>query len=58
MAYVMVGRVVPDAFAFTLGPASGQAMTEAVASLFYVTLLIARLVAIYSAEGPSELRSR
>lgn len=83
LAYVLVGRVVPGSFAFTVGtssrgsmegfnaiyfsfvtlstvgfgdivPVSGVArmlaMTEAVAGLFYVTLLIARLVAIYSAE--------
>src|SRR5574341_1212129 len=83
LAYVLVGSLVPDSFAFNVGPASGRAMagfnalyfsfvtlsnvgfgeivpvsgvarmlamTEAIAGLFYVTLLIARLVAIYSTE--------
>ena len=80
-AYLLVARVVPDAFAFTAGAASGQGMIgftsiyfsfstlstigfgdivpvsgtsrmlavlEAIVGMFYVTLLIARLVSIYS----------
>jgi len=30
------------------------AITESVAGVFYVTILVARLVAIYSAEGEKE----
>lgn len=83
-AYRLVDRLVPDSFAFTVGPSSSRslagfnslyfsittlatsgygdivpvsglarmlAMTESVAGLLYVALLIARLVALYSSQG-------
>ena len=83
-AYQLVDRLVPDSFAFTVGPSSSRslvgfnslyfsittlatsgygdivpvsglarmlAMTESVAGLLYVALLIARLVALYSSQG-------
>lgn len=43
------GDIVPVS-----GLARMLAMMESVAGMFYVTLLIARLVAIYSSQGPSE----
>ena len=43
------GDIVP-----TSSMARMLAMTEAIAGMFYVTLLIARLVAIYSTEGAKE----
>lgn len=82
-AYRLVDRLVPDSFAFTVGPSSSRslegfnsmyfsittlatsgygdimpvsglarmlAMTECVAGLLYVALLIARLVALYSSQ--------
>jgi len=81
-AYLLVARIVPDAFAFTAGAPSGRAMIgfnslyfsfttlstigfgdivpvsgasrmlavlEAIVGMFYVTMLVARLVSIYSA---------
>jgi hypothetical protein len=86
-AYTLVARLVPESFAFTVGPASLRsmegfrslyfsyatlttvsygdiipvgggarmlAMLESVAGLFYVTLLIARLVALYNSRGRSD----
>ena len=82
-AYTLVARMVPDSFAFTVGPASSHlmhgftslyfsfvtlstvgygdiipvsgvarllAIAEATSGMFYVTLLIARLVALYSSD--------
>jgi hypothetical protein len=84
LAYILVARLVPDSFVFTVGPASIRslegfrglyfsyatlttvgygdiipvsngarmlAMTEAMAGMFYATLLIARLVALYYSKG-------
>jgi len=84
-AYILVDRLVPDSFVFTVGPVSGHsmnnfnalyfsfttlstvgygdiipvsgvarmlAMAEAVFGMFYVTLLIARLVSLYSVNAP------
>jgi hypothetical protein len=81
-AYLLVARIVPDAFAFTAGAPSGRAMIgfnslyfsfttlstigfgdivpvsgaprmlailEAIVGMFYMTMLVARLVSIYSA---------
>jgi Ion channel len=86
-AYILVDRLVPDSFVFTVGPVSSHsmnnfnalyfsfttlstvgygdiipvsgvarmlAMVEAVFGMFYVTLLIARLVSLYSFKGPLE----
>jgi hypothetical protein len=86
-AYLLVDRLVPDSFIFTVGPVSGHsmkgfnalyfsfttlstvgygdiipvsgvarmlAMVEAVFGMFYVTLLIARLVSLYSSKSPLE----
>ena len=85
-AYLLIARVNPDAFFFTVGPVASRAMTgfnsyyfsfatlttlgygdiipvsrvarmmaasEAVTGLFYVTMIIARLVALYSSERPA-----
>jgi len=52
LSTVGFGDIVPVS-----GAARMLAMTEAIAGLFYMTLLIARLVAIYSAERPVELRN-
>lgn len=85
-AYMLVARIIPDSFVFTVGPASVRslegfrsiyfsystlttvgfgdiipvssgarmlAMTESIAGLFYVTLLIARLVALYYSKSTS-----
>jgi hypothetical protein len=84
-AYILVDRLVPDSFVFTVGPDSSHsmnnfnalyfsfttlstvgygdiipvsgvarmlAMVEAVFGMFYVTLLIARLVSLYSFKAP------
>jgi hypothetical protein len=86
-AYMLVDRLVPDSFIFTVGPVSVHsmkgfnalyfsfttlstvgygdiipvsgvarmlAMVEAVFGMFYVTLLIARLVSLYSSKSPFE----
>ena len=86
-AYVLVDRLVPNSFVFTVGPASSHsmdrfnalyfsfttlstvgygdiiplsgvarmlAMVEAVFGMFYVTLLIARLVSLYSSKSVLE----
>ena len=86
-AYELVARLVPDSFAFTVGPDSIRsmkgfttlyfsyatlttvgyggivplsgtarmlAMAEAMVGMFYVTLLIARLVALYYSKGSSD----
>ncbi|HYY27107.1 MAG TPA: ion channel [Chthoniobacterales bacterium] len=86
-AYILVDRLVPNSFVFTIGPVSSRsmndfnalyfsfttlstvgygdiiplsgaarmlAMVEAVFGMFYVTLLIARLVSLYSSKGPRE----
>jgi hypothetical protein len=86
-AYILVDRLVPDSFVFTVGPVSSHsmnnfnalyfsfttlstvgygdiipvsgvarmlAMAEAVFGMFYVTLLIARLVSLYSVNAPLE----
>jgi hypothetical protein len=86
-AYILVNRLVPNSFVFTVGPVSSHsmnefnalyfsfstlstvgfgdiiplsgaarmlAMVEAVFGMFYVTLLIARLVSLYSAKSPLE----
>ena len=86
-AYILVDRLVPDSFIFTVGPVSSRsmndfnalyfsfttlstigygdiipvsgvarmlAMVEAVFGMFYVTLLIARLVSLYSSQTPRE----
>jgi hypothetical protein len=85
VAYMLVARAVPDAFAFNVGPASHASMdgftafyfsfatlttvgygdispvanaarmlavTEAVTGMFYVAVLISRLVALYSSNPP------
>lgn len=85
-SYILVGLGDPHAFAWTAGPATGQAMdgftalyyslttqatlgygdivplsptarllamTQAVGGMFYMTLLVARLVGVYSAQGKS-----
>ena len=87
-AYILVDRLVPDSFIFTVGPVSNRsmndfnalyfsfttlstigygdiipvsggarmlAMAEAVFGMFYVTLLIARLVSLYSTQSPREV---
>jgi voltage-gated potassium channel len=87
-AYILVDRLVPDSFIFTVGPVSSRsmndfnalyfsfttlstigygdiipvsgvarmlAMAEAVFGMFYVTLLIARLVSLYSSQSPREV---
>jgi voltage-gated potassium channel len=84
-AYILVDRLVPNSFVFTVGPDSSHsmnnfnalyfsfttlstvgygdiipvsgvarmlAMVEAVFGMFYVTLLIARLVSLYSFKAP------
>ena len=86
-AYILVDRLVPNSFIFTVGPVSSHsmndfnalyfsfatlstlgygditplsggarmlAMVEAVFGMFYVTLLIARLVTLYSSQSPRE----
>ena len=86
-AYILVDRLVPNSFVFTVGPVSSHsmnhfnalyfsfttlstvgygdivplsgaarmlAMAEAVFGMFYVTLLIARLVSLYSSKSPPE----
>ena len=86
-AYILVDRLIPNSFVFTVGPVSSHsmnnfnalyfsfttlstvgygdivplsgvarmlAMVEAVFGMFYVTLLIARLVSLYSSKGPLE----
>ncbi|MDG4596014.1 MAG: potassium channel family protein [Candidatus Contendobacter sp.] len=86
-AYLLVERLAPDSFAFTVGPPTSRslagfnslyfsittlatsgygdivpvsnlarmlAMTESMVGLFYVTLLIARLVSLYSSQGLSD----
>jgi len=85
VAYMLVARLVPNAFAFNVGPAAHQSMDgftafyfsfatlttigygdispvanaarmlavmEAVTGMFYITVLISRLVALYSAHPP------
>lgn len=85
LAYTLVYRMIPDSFAFTVGPAASHSMAgfnslyfsfvtistvgygdiipvsgvarllaiaEATSGMFYVTLLIARLVALYSSDRP------
>jgi hypothetical protein len=87
LAYVLLDRLDPNSFAFTLSPRSGGsmdgftglyfsfttlstvgygdilpvssvarmlAMVEAMFGMFYVTLLIARLVSLYSSKTPLE----
>ena len=85
LAYILVDRLVPNSFVFTVGPShsinnfnalyfsfitlstvgygdiipvSGVArmlaMVEAVFGMFYVTLLVARLVSLYSVNAPLE----
>jgi hypothetical protein len=84
LSYVLVGLADPHAFAWTAGPATGQAMdgftamyyslttqatlgpgdivpvsstarlltmTQAVGGMFYMTILIARLVSVYSSQN-------
>jgi hypothetical protein len=91
LAYILLERLAPDSFVFTLGPkydhsmtgftglyfsfitlstvgygdiipASGLArmlaMVEAVFGMFYVALLVARLVSLYSSGSPLEAGSR
>jgi len=86
-AYILVDRLVPNSFVFTVGPVSSHsmnhfnalyfsfitlstvgygdiiplsgaarmlAMVEAVFGMFYMTLLIARLVSLYSSQSPRE----
>jgi voltage-gated potassium channel len=86
-AYILVDRLVPNSFVFTVGPVSSHsmnnfnalyfsfttlstvgygdiipvsgvarmlAMVEAVFGMFYVTLLIARLVSLYSVNARLE----
>ena len=90
-AYILVDRLVPNSFIFTVGPVSSHsmndfnalyfsfatlstleygdiaplsggarmlAMVEAVFGMFYVTLLIARLVALYSSRSRFEAVNR
>jgi len=90
-AYILVDRLVPSSFVFTVGPVSSHsmnnfnalyfsfttlstvgygdiipvsgvarmlAMVEAVFGMFYVTLLIARLVSLYCSKGPLEAVNR
>ena len=87
-AYILVDRLAPNSFVFTVGPVSTHsmndfnalyfsfttlstigygdiipvsgvarmlAMVEAVFGMFYVTLLIARLVSLYSSQSPREV---
>ena len=87
VAYMLVSRLVPNAFTFSSGPAGQQSMdgftafyfsfatlttvgygdispaanvarmlavTEAVTGMFYVAVLISRLVALYSSNPPPE----
>jgi Ion channel len=85
LSYILVDRLVPNSFVFTVGPShsinnftalyfsfitlstvgygdiipvSGVArmlaMVEAVFGMFYVTLLVARLVSLYSVNAPLE----
>ena len=87
LTYILVDRLVPNSFVFTVGPVSSRsmnnfnalyfsfttlstvgygdivpvsgiarmlAMVEAVFGMFYVTLLIARLVSLYSFKAPIE----
>ncbi|WP_372521849.1 potassium channel family protein [Sulfuricaulis sp.] len=86
-AYLLAARLVPDAFSFTVGPASDRlldgfnalyfsfvtlstvgygdivplsrvvrmlSILEATTGMFYVTVLVARLVALYSTEGSQQ----
>jgi voltage-gated potassium channel len=86
VAYLLVSRMVPDAFTFSAGAPAQQAMTgftafyfsfatlttigygdispvanvarmlsvmEAVTGMFYITLVISRLVALYSSKSPA-----
>jgi len=89
-SYILVGLADPKAFAWTSGPATGEAMdgftplyyslttqatlgygdivpvsptarllamTQAVGGMFYMTLLVARLVAVYSSQNrPADRR--
>jgi hypothetical protein len=90
-AYMLVDRLVPNSFVFTVAPVSTQSMTgfnalyfsfttlstvgygdiiplsgvarmlamvEAVFGMFYVTLLIARLVSLYSSQSTREAVNR
>jgi len=91
LAYILLDRLAPDSFVFTLGPKYDHAMTgftglyfsfitlstvgygdiipasglarmlamvEAVFGMFYVALLVARLVSLYSSGSPLEAGSR
>ena len=53
LSTVGYGDIIPVS-----GAARMLAMTEAIAGMFYVTLLIARLVAIYSTEEAGDVRRR